>query len=184
MSTENNYKIPITPEDAKKLKEMCDAAQQIQRREPPKCERCGEPLLSIIMKEDRPSKYNWEELGANVGGEYVLSEDPGEAHMECPECGYDLTEQFEFCTPDEFEWEKYDDPFKYGKIRRCCSYCTHYHANDAGLKGGICVEGGGFDEIGDPDKPLSGEMCNAFKMRPYLKNAWVDEDGVVTECHP
>ncbi len=152
-------------------------------RRPPRCEACGEELETISMPEDENPYFKWD------GEKYILSYE-GTAHMACPGCGYDLTSQFTFTTPDDFNPDEYADPFldKHG-VKRCCRYCTHYDPNNYGQydeileKGdeGVCLEEGMPYPREHPDKPLSPELCNAFKLheklRAVLDEVTIDDTG-------
>lgn len=43
--------------------------------------------------------------------------------------------------------------------RRCCMTCRHYHPKEQ-----VCFEGG-YSEIGDPNRELTEEECNAWRAK-------------------
>ena len=62
------------------------------------CEGCGTRLETILMVEDRRPYYSWRPNQRRYVIEYE-----GTCHMECPECGQNLSEDYEFNTPEEYE---------------------------------------------------------------------------------
>lgn len=51
------------------------------------------------------------------------------------------------------------------EVRRCCRTCIHYYREDIyNIEHHRCDEGG-YTEIGDPDKKLTKEDCNAWERR-------------------
>lgn len=139
---------------------------------PPKCEECGGELDRIYIREDEAASYRW------TGKEYV-HDSVGSAHMECPHCGYDLTSQFEFSVPDDFDPEKYEDPFRdENGIRRCCRYCGFF---DEGKYGeyddwkeesteGFCLVDGQPENVFHQDKERSPNICNRWHLNQEIKD--------------
>ena len=63
------------------------------------------------------------------------------------------------CTHPEIykDYMHLDDAAEMFRERRCCLNCIHFNKQNS-----TCPEGG-FSEIGDPYRILSGEDCNAFR---------------------
>jgi len=49
-------------------------------------------------------------------------------------------------------------------MKRCCMTCQHYHPKER-----ACLEGG-FSEIGDPNRELTEEDCNAWRGKDDKNN--------------
>lgn len=47
---------------------------------------------------------------------------------------------------------------------RCCMTCQHYHSKEQ-----VCFEGG-YSEIGDPNRELTEEDCNAWRAKDDKTN--------------
>jgi len=137
---------------------------------PPKCEECGEPLDTINIPEDDIPYYRW------TGEKYVQAYE-GTAHMACPNCGHDLTQQFEFSIPDEYDPEKYKDPFRdeHG-IRRCCRYCAFFDENKYGEFGameedaqGVCLIDSEPSSVFHMDTERSPNICNGWALESQIE---------------
>ena len=65
------------------------------------------------------------------------------------------------CThPDLYEdYTHLDEEAEMFRERRCCLNCIHFNDRDS-----TCPEGG-FSEIGDPYRSLSGEDCIGFRAK-------------------
>jgi len=67
----------------------------------------------------------------------------------------EYTAEADYRREYEHEYFLAYDVINYNK--RKCINCTHFNSKDS-----TCCEGG-FSEIGNPEKIMTGEDCNAFK---------------------
>ena len=86
-----------------------------------------------------------------IDGEIVKQVGGGELHSRnCLRCTH----------PEIYkDYRHLDEAAKSFGNRRCCLNCVHFNHQDS-----TCPEGG-FSEIANPYRILSGEDCNAFRAR-------------------
>ena len=105
----------------------------------PKCEKCG----SRIFLVDETITH------LEIDGEIVKELGTGDLHTRnCLRCTH----------PEIYKDYKHLDK-GIARGRRCCRNCVHFNDQDS-----TCAEGG-FSEIGNPDRTLSGEECNGFRAK-------------------
>jgi hypothetical protein len=107
----------------------------------PKCKKCGSKIFLV----DETITH------LEIDGEIV--KELGSGHLQTRNCLK--------CThPDLYEdYTHLDEEAEMFRERRCCLNCIHFNDRDS-----TCPEGG-FSEIGDPYRSLSGEDCIGFRAK-------------------
>jgi len=106
-----------------------------------RCKKCG----SRIFLVDETITH------LEIDGEIVKELGSGDLHnRNCLRCA----------EPHIYEDYKHlDKGVKPARDRRCCRNCVHFNNQNS-----TCPEGG-FSEIGDADRALSGEDCSGFRAK-------------------
>jgi hypothetical protein len=104
-----------------------------------RCAKCGSQIF--LVDETTTHLEIAEEIVKELG--------TGDLHnRNCLKCTH----------PDLYQDYKHLDEGT-AKDRRCCRNCIHFNEQDS-----TCPEGG-FSEIGNPDRALSGEDCGGFRAK-------------------
>ena len=107
----------------------------------PRCKKCGSKIFLV----DETITH------LEIDGEIV--KELGTGHLQTRNC-------LRRTHPDIYEDYKHlDEEAELFRERRCCLNCVHFNDRDS-----TCPEGG-FSEIGDPYRILSGEDCSGFRAK-------------------
>jgi hypothetical protein len=106
-----------------------------------RCKKCGSQIFLV----DETITH------LEIAGEIVKELGSGDLHnRNCLRCTH----------PDIYEDYKHlDEGPEMVRDARCCRNCVHCNAQDSTCKKG------GYSEIGDPDRRLSGEECGGFRKK-------------------
>ena len=107
----------------------------------PRCKKCESKIFLV----DETITH------IEVDGEIVKELGTGDLHdRKCVRCTH----------PDIYQDYKHlDEGMEKARDTRCCRNCIHFNEQDS-----ICLEGG-FSEIGDPYRALSGQDCSGFRAK-------------------
>ena len=107
----------------------------------PRCQKCGSKIFLVYEAITH----------LEIDGEIVEQLGSVDVHTRnCLKCTHPAIYE---------DYKHLDEEARLFRERRCCLNCIHFNEQDS-----TCPEGG-FSEIGDPYRILSGEDCSGFSPK-------------------